>query len=148
MTWKERYFSCLLAVYYIFPLNKTEENKKAKNAMFPKTKKKKKKKDEEHLSVNRRSNGSHLIIRLHSLDTSDGLTGFSRKSSAPSSKHLKITKQHQHYYKNFQHHEKDKNTLDDPQNYLLILFGTFSDDMITTGISLNSDDPCSTMANS
>lgn len=31
---------------------------------------------------------AHRRTRLHSRDTSDGCTGFSKKSSAPSSKHL------------------------------------------------------------
>ena len=78
-----------------------------------------------------------------SLFKSDILTGFKKNSSAPSSKHLL---QFHCLVRNFTSeniHKKKKNkgkTQISLPHYLLILEGTFSDDIITTGMFLKDED--------
>lgn len=88
---------------------------------------------------------SSILVVMREM--SDGLTGFSRKSSAPSSRHLKKTDSRQILSGLTTHHrwghcqyavgwwfyrEAD----------LVILVGTFSEDMITTGIRFSFEDSC------
>jgi hypothetical protein len=79
----------------------------------------------------------------------------SRKSSAPSSKHLIVNTTHVKKQKKKQNAKKNVNSFRvwacvshtrRQQTDLLIVFGTFSEDMMTTGIPFSLDDSCMQMA--
>lgn len=97
-----------------------------------------------------------FIIWGLSLFTSDSRTGFKKNSSAPSFKHLlpiiHVLIICNSGVDNQRYQLSKSQTKGVPiiflfSRYLLILEGTFSDDIITTGMSLRDEDSCQTRVN-